>query len=121
MKSPLNTPTLASLLLAFTASLLLAADSPASFNVGLEWDPSPSPNIAIYRLYYGIPPSLTSSITIPYPLTNTVVSNLPPNSHFQFYVTAVNIHGLESLPSNIVDYHTPTPSTPPKPNTPTLK
>lgn len=77
--------------------------SPNSCTVILAWDASPSTNVAGYFAYYGpgsgnytnkvnVGNVLSCSLTIPIDITNW------------FVVTAYNFFGLESLPSNEVNY-----------------
>jgi Fibronectin type III domain/FG-GAP-like repeat len=74
----------------------------AASSVNLAWNPSPSPGIAGYYLYYG-----TSSGSYPQVINvgNTTVATVPnlgPGQTYYFVVTAYNTAGLQSAPSNQV-------------------
>jgi hypothetical protein len=78
--------------------LLSHAQAPS--NVTLTWNPSISPGIAGYRLYYG-----TSSGSYPQIInvgntTTITVPNLAAGQTYYFVVTAYNTLGIESAPSN---------------------
>ena len=76
--------------------------------VTLTWNKNPENNIAGYRLYYG---EANASPTMVDVGTNTTraVSNLSPGRQYSFYVTAYNTAGLESNPSQSVNYTAPVP------------
>ncbi len=84
-----------------------------SQSVPLAWDPSPSPNIVSYAVYYG-----TASRNYPYTtnvgnrLTATV-SGLQPGQTYFFAVTARDSIGMESLPSGEISYQVPIATNPP--------
>jgi hypothetical protein len=87
----------------------------AAQSVTLAWDPAS--NVAAYRLYCGTTSHVYTQ-TIEVGNTNkTLVSNLVEGRTYFFAVTAYNIAGLESTPSNEVSYlvplSTPTPSVTP--------
>ena len=75
-----------------------------SANVTLAWDPSISPNIATYRLYYGNSSGNYTNISETGNVTLTTVSNLLVGSTYYFAVSAVDIIGLESVLSSEVSY-----------------
>ena len=82
--------------------LLLRASlvSGAAGTVTLAWDPNTEPNLAGYNLYYGrTSGSYAHRIPLGIETTHTV-SNLAPGTLYYFVVTAVNMAGLESEPSN---------------------
>jgi hypothetical protein len=63
----------------------------------LQWDPNPEPNVAGYRVYYGLASrSYTSSNDVSAPLTGVTISNLERESKYFFAVTAFDTDGLES-------------------------
>ncbi len=72
-------------------------------NVALEWDPSPSPGIAGYRVHYGTNSGGYSAFNS-FSRTNRIgtISNLAPGRWF-FAATAVASNGLESVKSNEVN------------------
>lgn len=66
----------------------------------LVWDPNLEPDIAGYRLYYGVSSgNYTESIDVGN-TTTVAVPNLAVGTTYVFVVTAFNSLGLESLPSN---------------------
>jgi hypothetical protein len=92
------------LLLMFSGAGLHA--SPA---VRIAWDPNPEGNIAGYRIYFGQSGGVQTNIV--YVGDNTVgsITNLAFATSYFFYVTAYNVFGLESDPSEILTYETPGP------------
>jgi large repetitive protein len=90
--------------------MLLPAASHAAASVSLAWDPSPEPGVAGYRLHYGQPPGNYSDIVDAGAVTNVMIRNLIAGATYSFYVTCYNVFGLESEPSNIVDYSVPSPT-----------
>lgn len=87
--------TLLTLLLAGACSL-----AQASHSVTLAWDVVPEPDIAGYRLDYGISSgNYTQSINVGL-VTTVSVTNLTPGNTYYFVVTALNSNSIESLPSN---------------------
>lgn len=76
-------------------------------DVTLAWDPNTEPDIAGYRLYYGTPIGTYSSVVNVGNHTNTTVVDLQTGLTYAFYVTCYNTSGLESEPSNVVQYTVP--------------
>ncbi len=79
-----------------------SSQAEATASVSFAWNPSTSPGIAGYRLYYG-----TSSGSYPQFLnvgntTSATIPNLAAGQTYYFVVTAYNTAGLESAPSNQV-------------------
>jgi hypothetical protein len=82
-------------------------------DITLVWDPSPSPNIAGYNVYYQVNTSSfpfngtelsegASPINVGGPETSSLTINLPEDDNiYYFTVSAVNDAGLESSISNI--------------------
>lgn len=75
--------------------------------VTVAWDPNPEPDIAGYRVYYGVAGSGLTNIVNPVTSTQQSILSLVPQTPYWFYVTAVNTAGLESDPSEILTYTTP--------------
>ena len=97
-----------------TVWLFLAITATASAKtVNLAWDPSPSPNVAGYKIYYkedASNPNFNGSDanegSSPIDVGNKLISSLTGLSDIQqhyFAVTAYDTLGNESAPSNIVD------------------
>lgn len=81
-----------------------SATLPGPMSVTLAWDASASPNVAGYRLYYGVASrNYTSSIMVGNVTTNTI-SGLTPGVAYFFAVTAHDADGRESLFSDEVFY-----------------
>src|SRR3954467_1311085 len=70
----------------------------------LAWDPSQSPNVAGYNVYYG-PSSgtYTNSVDVTDSLA-AQIGGLAVGKTYYFVVTAYNDAGLESAPSNEVQF-----------------
>jgi|GEM_PF-6378011 len=88
-----------------------AAD--ANFNsVTLGWNANTETDLAGYRLYFSKDPGAWTHVK-PLDLVTTATVELPEPGTWFFVITAKNSAGLESLPSNMVEYTTPTaPSQP---------
>ena len=86
-----------SLLLGLSLSPLQAAQS-----VTLAWNAVSG--VAGYRLHYGTASGTYIQITDVGDITTATVSSLTPGSTYYFVVTAYNVAGLESLPSNQVSF-----------------
>lgn len=88
-----------------------ASSSPAqnTNTVTLAWDPSPEPDVAGYILYYGPASTVyTNSIDVGNAVTGRV-SGLTVSATYFFVVTAYNTAGLQSDPSNEIQYTVPQP------------
>lgn len=92
----------------FGTWLLCATGAPAqaAATAHLTWNPNSEPNIAGYRVYYGLA-SRTYTHRKDVSGTTAGVSNLTHNRRYFFAVTARNNAGLESMPSNEVSIVTP--------------
>ena len=91
----------------FTFWVLLSQLLHASQTLTLAWDPSPSPDVAGYVVYYG-----TVSGVYDHRLdihTNTIASitDLKEGEVYYFVVAAYDQQGVESAPSNEVSYLVP--------------
>ena len=99
------------IVLAFASLASIAQD--ATFNsVSLTWVASVSPDVAGYRLYFS---KSTNEWTHVKATSNVIEATvvLPSPGTWFFTLTATNTAGLESLPSNVATYTTPTgPATP---------
>lgn len=90
------------------AGLTSTGAADASFNsVTLEWSPNTETDLAGYRLYFSKDPNEWTHVKQLELVTTTTVSLPEPGTWF-FIITAKDTEGLESLPSNMVEYTTPT-------------
>ncbi len=104
-------PRLSGLLLRVACLLAFAlgsAFSATAASVTLAWDPNSEPDVAGYRLYYGTPAGNFGTVVNTGNVTNYTVSDLQQTATYGFYVTCYNTSGLESEPSNVVEYTVPT-------------
>jgi chitinase len=83
--------------------------------VTLAWDPNTEPDIAGYKIYYGSPPGTYTNVVNPGNVTNTTITDLEAPFTYAFYATCYNTSGLESEPSNVVQYTVPNPEPPAPP------
>lgn len=88
-------------------STLLALPVWAERMVTLGWDPSSSPNITGYNVYYGPVSSGPIQVVSVGNATSAKISGLIEGVTYSFTVTATDATGLESLPSNQVFYTVP--------------
>jgi hypothetical protein len=89
--------------------------------VTLAWDANPELDVAGYRLQYGTPPGNYSVIRDVGKVTSYQVPSLLAGQTYRFRVTCYNTSGLESDPSNSVDYSVPaTSNRPPIANNPSV-
>jgi len=75
-------------------------------SVKLAWNASAGSDIAGYRVHYGISSGSYSQILDVGDTTTATVSNLADGQPYYFVVTAYNVVGLESVPSNQVTFTT---------------
>src|ERR1051326_2091558 len=75
--------------------------------VTLAWDSSPDTNVTGYVLYSGNASGTYSSRVDVGTNTSTTVASLAEGSTYYFVVTAYNADGIESGPSNEVDFIVP--------------
>jgi Divergent InlB B-repeat domain/Fibronectin type III domain len=81
----------------------------ASYSVNLAWDANPEPDIARYKVYWGLQSGTPTKSLEVGKVTTATVANLDEGTTYFFTVTAINAAGLESGPSNEVSYTTPSP------------
>lgn len=86
----------------------------ASDTVTLAWTPNTEADLGGYRLYFSNDTNAWTHVKTVGKVDTTQVQ-LPSQGKWFFTLTATNLAGLESLPSNIVDYTTP--NGPAKPST----
>lgn len=96
---------LAKLLLTFLP--LLAACNALGASVTLAWDASEGTNVVAYRAYYGPASGNWTNYTQVGNVLTATVSNLVEGATYYFVATAIADNGLESDPSNEVEYSVP--------------
>ncbi len=96
---------LASFLL-LTCSELMAVETTNFNTVTLGWNANTETNLAGYRLYFSQSTSVWTHVKNSGLVTQTTVS-LPSPGIWRFVVTATDVSGLESDPSNMVTYTNP--------------
>ncbi|MDE2104568.1 MAG: hypothetical protein KGL39_45455 [Patescibacteria group bacterium] len=85
-----------------------APNQPKLPAVELAWDPSSDPAVVSYTLYVG---SSVTNWSLPTVGNSVWASNLVYGVTYSFEVTATDLGGLESAPSNEVFYTVPLPKT----------
>lgn len=81
--------------------------------LNLQWDVSQDPAVAGYKVYV-FATATGSTNVVEVGNTNVVaVHDLEPASNYRFFVTALSRDGIESDPSNEVQYSAPALNTPP--------
>ena len=101
------------ILLACLLALLFAGSSTRAATITLAWDPNFEPDIAGYRLHYGTPVGNFTSVVDVGLSTIAAAPDLVAGLSYAFYVTCYNLSGLESEPSNLVEYTVPPDPDPP--------
>jgi hypothetical protein len=90
------------LLLVVLFSLLCSLGARLERSIWLEWNPSPDPDIASYNVYYGDLEANDLTVARLGNVNAIELIGLDPARTYFIYVTAVNLAGLESEPSNIL-------------------
>ena len=84
------------------------APTPVTAPVTLAWDANTETDIAGYRIYYYPFGSTAAHVVVNTGnVTNFTISGLTRGTRYVFYATAYNTSGLESEPSNTVEYTPP--------------
>jgi Fibronectin type III domain len=90
---------------------LFLIDAPANLNappsatsMSMDWDPSPTPDVAGYFLYYGLASGDRTNRLDVGNVTSVTVGGVETN--FTYYLTLVTYDGagIESAPSNEIEY-----------------
>lgn len=69
-------------------------------SVLLQWDPSPSPEVAGYRIYYGVASGAYTNAVSVEEVTTATISGLVTGTTYYFAATAFDAAGSESEFSN---------------------
>ena len=92
----------------YFAGLTFTRAADTNFNsVTLAWNANTETDLAGYRLFFSKDPAAWTHVK-PLGLVTTATIELPEPGTWFFVLTAKNTAGLESLPSNMVEYTTPT-------------
>ena len=83
---------------------VLSVTLPNSSNVTLAWSPSISPNVAGYKIYYGLASGVYSNTISVGSSTNATITGLAAGTTYYFAATAVDALGVESPFSNETSY-----------------
>ena len=99
----------AAIVSAVFSGIIASIPFPASAvqNITLTWNPSTSPNVIGYNIYYGPACGIYTNMISVGNVTSATVSGLNEGACDYFVVVARNTSGLESLPSNEVGYNIP--------------
>ncbi len=93
--------------LVLASGFLLALGAQAEKSVTLAWDPSPTPTVVGYTIQYGTNSGQYSEFLLLGNETTAVVPDLLEGITYYFVVTAHTEEGLESDPSNELEYTVP--------------
>jgi len=77
-----------------------------SQSVTLTWNPSVDPNVAGYKIYFGVASHTYSNSIVVGNVTNSTVTGLADNTTYYFAATTYNSSGTESVFSNEAIYDT---------------
>ena len=89
---------------------VLGAPLPVSYRVTLAWNPSPTTNVAGYRVYYGTASRVYTNSVDFVTGTNATLTGLAAGTTYYFAATAVDANGEESPFSNETSYTTGVPA-----------
>ena len=81
----------------------------ANQSVNLAWDANPEPDLAKYKVYWGLESGAPTESLDVGKVTAATVRHLDDGATYFFTVTAINEAGEESGPSNEVSHTTPSP------------
>ena len=84
--------------------LVGGADNASAGQVSLAWDPNPEPDVIGYRLHYGTSSGQYSHSVNVGQTTTAALTDLTEDTRYFAVVTAYNAAGLESPPSNEVEF-----------------
>ena len=85
---------------------------PCTFSETLLWNQNPEPNIAGYKVFHGEVNTSPTMINVGNVLSRAFTNLVAGRTYF-FYVTAYNTAGLESNPSQTLNYTSPAQNQPP--------
>jgi hypothetical protein len=101
------------LLSVVVSALFVCSANASAQSVTLAWDPSPSPEVTGYTVYYGTTSGVYPSSSRLGNQTTATIAGLQAGLTYFFVATASDASGMESLPSNEVSYQVPPSSLPP--------
>lgn len=100
----------------FLGVLFSSARFVSAADVLLQWDPSPSPEVAGYRIYYGVASGTYTNAVAVGTITTATISGLVIGTKYYFAATAFDGVGNESEFSNEASFTPGSSSTPGPPN-----
>ena len=77
---------------------------PVPYSLTFSWDPSPSPDVVGYHLYYGVASGVYTQTNILGEVMNSTVSGLLSGVTYYFALRAVGTYGQESDLSDEISY-----------------
>jgi hypothetical protein len=88
-------------------ALFLCPLAQADESLALAWDPSPSPGVVGYMVYYGTDGTNFGSQIDVGTNTSVTMADLQPGTTNAFEVVAYDVNRIESPPSNLIEYSVP--------------
>ena len=89
---------------------ILGSIPSVSYGALLSWNPSPSPTVAGYHLYYGTASGIYTANLVLGNLTSTTVAGLSSGVTYYFAMTSYDANGVESSFSNEASFVPGTPA-----------
>jgi len=97
----------ATLLALLVPALFFCSPTQADQSIALAWNPSPSPGVVGYVVYYGTDGSNFNNEIDAGSNTFATLTGLQPGTTNRFEVVAYSTNGVESPPSNLIEYSVP--------------
>jgi hypothetical protein len=102
----------ATLVALLVPALFFCSPTQADQSISLAWNPSTSPGVVGYMVYYGTGATNFDNSMDVGTNTSATMTGLQPGTTNDFEVVAYSTNGVESPPSNLIEYRVP-PTTPP--------
>lgn len=94
-------------LFGFTTASAIGSDGLIACPITLAWEASPDASVTGYALYYGPADFAVSNRLDTGPTQRVTLTNLYADTNYFFFVVSYNAVGLESVPSDILNYRPP--------------